>query len=310
MASSGSPTAGPRASCVAVTTARSFILESGMGDAAAFWVGVQELLATTCRTLAYDRAGLGGSDLSPAPRTIENLVADTMALLDALGIDEPAVFAGHSWGGPLIRLLAERAPARVTRLVLVDPTLTAYLDEHYLQPVDAMFRNYQLVSRLGGRRLLLRRFRDGRWPEMTDRQIDIALEGHWSVADLATSRREAAEIGASRALMARLEATPSHVPIRYLIGMRRAEPLRTLASTEAGRLAGLSPAGSVVEVDDAGHSIPQERPGRTAEENPGGSPRRDRQRGAGFAASGPATHHVDEAVKDRRHAARCGRTRW
>ena len=63
-------------------------LESGMGDAAAFWVGVQELLAQTCRTIAYDRAGLGGSEPSPAPRTIETMIADTIALLEGLPQDD------------------------------------------------------------------------------------------------------------------------------------------------------------------------------------------------------------------------------
>jgi pimeloyl-ACP methyl ester carboxylesterase len=242
------------------------ILESGLGDAAAFWVGVQEILATACRTLSYDRSGLGGSDPAPAPRTIENMVADTIALMDAIGIEEPAVLVGHSWGGPMIRLLAERAPERVSRVMLVDPTLSAIFDGPYLEEVDGMFRRWYLVSRLGGRRLLLRRFRDGRWPEMSKRQIDIALADHWTSADLRTSRREAREIRASRSLLARLESTPSPVPTRFLIGMRRPEPLRTLMSTECARIAAVSPDGSIVEVEDSGHSIPQERPRRTAHE--------------------------------------------
>lgn len=127
------------------------ILESGSGDAAAIWVGVQQILATTCRTLSYDRAGLGGSDAAIAPRTLENMVVDTTAMIAAIGIGEPAVVVGHSWGGPMVRLLAERAPNTVRGVMLVDPTLSAVLNGGSLRWVLPMFWWWYVVSRLSGR---------------------------------------------------------------------------------------------------------------------------------------------------------------
>lgn len=84
------------------------VLEAGLGNTAATWVTVQRAVSASCRTVSYDRAGLGGSDPGRAPRTLENMADDAEAFLDAAGIDEPAILVGHSWGGQLVRLLAQR----------------------------------------------------------------------------------------------------------------------------------------------------------------------------------------------------------
>jgi pimeloyl-ACP methyl ester carboxylesterase len=242
------------------------VFECGGGDAADMWVAVQELVSRTTRTLAYDRAGLGGSDPSRAPRTLENLTSDALQLLDALGIDEPAVFVGHSWGGNIIRLLAARAPERVRALMYVDPTLSAVFDGSSLRPVRIMHWWWHLQVLLGGRSRLLRRFRDGRWPKYTERQFGIALQDHWTSAGLKTTRRELKHIRESRPLIMQLEARPDPMPVRYLIGLRGDQQVRSVMLNAATRLAALAPNGSCVGIEDTGHSIGQERPRRTADE--------------------------------------------
>ena len=47
-------------------------------------------------------------------------MADAVAVLDGLGVDE-AVVLGHSWGGFLATMLATQHPERVRGLLLVDP---------------------------------------------------------------------------------------------------------------------------------------------------------------------------------------------
>ncbi|HTE46588.1 MAG TPA: alpha/beta hydrolase [Gemmatimonadaceae bacterium] len=75
------------------------------------------------RPIAVDLRGYGLSD-KPAGRdsySLNTYCADVDALLDALSLPR-AVLVGHSMGGGLALRYAMRAPARVAKLVLVNPT--------------------------------------------------------------------------------------------------------------------------------------------------------------------------------------------
>ena len=75
------------------------------------------------RAIALDFRGHGLSDKpvdASAGFTSETLVADVLALLDALALDRADVI-GHSMGGAVALQLAVRHPGRVSRLVLVNP---------------------------------------------------------------------------------------------------------------------------------------------------------------------------------------------
>jgi pimeloyl-ACP methyl ester carboxylesterase len=98
------------------------VLDAGLGMSSATWGCVVPLLRDRVRTVAYDRAGLGGSDPDPRPRTLDRLAGDLLALLDALG-EGPFVLVGHSWAGPIVRTAAARADReRLRGLLLLDPT--------------------------------------------------------------------------------------------------------------------------------------------------------------------------------------------
>jgi len=79
-----------------------------LGDETAGW-----------RRITYTQRGLPPSTLD-GPFTVAQHVADAVAVLDALGVDETVVL-GHSWGGFLASVLAMEHPERVRGLVLVDP---------------------------------------------------------------------------------------------------------------------------------------------------------------------------------------------
>lgn len=61
-----------------------------------------------------------GESLTRTPVSLEIWCDDLMRLLDAEGVQQ-AVFAGHSLGAQVALLFAARHPARVARLVLIDP---------------------------------------------------------------------------------------------------------------------------------------------------------------------------------------------
>jgi proline iminopeptidase len=71
------------------------------------------------RAVKYQQRGLAPSAVG-GPFTVERHVADAVAVLDELGIDQ-AVVLGHSWGGYLALNLALAHPERVTGLVIIDP---------------------------------------------------------------------------------------------------------------------------------------------------------------------------------------------
>src|SRR5829696_10485105 len=112
------------------------VLVSGLGNAADIWSvtadpknerPVFSEVAGFTRVCAYDRPGTRRTDdkLSPStpveqPTSAKAAAADLDALLGASGEPGPYVLAGHSFGGPIIRLYASAHPAEVGGLVLID----------------------------------------------------------------------------------------------------------------------------------------------------------------------------------------------
>jgi len=100
------------------------ILEAGLGGSGLTWGLVHGILARTHRVVAYDRAGLGSSDPDPAPRDLDRLADDLETVIAAFP-HRRLVLAGHSWGGPVVRVVAARRIARgdaTAGVVLVDPS--------------------------------------------------------------------------------------------------------------------------------------------------------------------------------------------
>jgi pimeloyl-ACP methyl ester carboxylesterase len=100
------------------------VLEAGLGGSGLTWGLVHGILARTHRVVTYDRAGLGSSDPDPAPRDLARLADDLEAVI-AASPHRRLVLVGHSWGGPVVRVVAARRIARglaTAGVVLVDPS--------------------------------------------------------------------------------------------------------------------------------------------------------------------------------------------
>jgi pimeloyl-ACP methyl ester carboxylesterase len=109
------------------------IFESGLGEGYYVWSRVQPEVAKTHRACSYDRAGIGFSDPSPAPRSVASLVGDLHLLLGKSGEQPPYILVGHSLGGLLVRRYADRYPDEVAGLVLVD---SAHEDGESITPPE------------------------------------------------------------------------------------------------------------------------------------------------------------------------------
>ena len=80
-----------------------------------FWLGAAESLAGKYRVILPDLRGHGQSGAGDGAITVEKLSADTLRLLDELGI-ERALFAGCSVGGYTLYEIWRSAPGRVQAL--------------------------------------------------------------------------------------------------------------------------------------------------------------------------------------------------
>jgi pimeloyl-ACP methyl ester carboxylesterase len=76
-----------------------------------------EQLATFCRIVIFDKAGLGLSDPIPQIRALDDRAAEIEAVMDAVGFDEAVVF-GMSEGGPACAVFAAKRPERTKALIL------------------------------------------------------------------------------------------------------------------------------------------------------------------------------------------------
>jgi pimeloyl-ACP methyl ester carboxylesterase/uncharacterized RDD family membrane protein YckC len=96
------------------------VLEAGASSFAVDWGLVQPEIAKTTHVCAYDRAGMGWSEVGE-PETAERVVRDLHKLLEAGGEKPPYILVGASRGGIYNRIYQRRYPGEVRGMVQVDP---------------------------------------------------------------------------------------------------------------------------------------------------------------------------------------------
>ena len=79
-------------------------------------------LASFARVIFFDKRGMGLSYRGAGAYTIEKIANDAIAVLDAVGSEQAALF-GDSEGGPAAVMIAAAHPERVSSMVL-SPALT------------------------------------------------------------------------------------------------------------------------------------------------------------------------------------------
>jgi pimeloyl-ACP methyl ester carboxylesterase len=96
------------------------VLEAGIGAFSVEWALLQPRVAPFARVCSYDRAGVGWSELGPAPRTRHQMAFELHTLLERAGERAPYLLVGQSFGGSVVRLYAAVYRSEVAGMVLVD----------------------------------------------------------------------------------------------------------------------------------------------------------------------------------------------
>ena len=245
------------------------LLVHGLPTSSYLWRDVQRDLGHRHRTFAPDLVGLGGSE-RPCDRRydFDTQARLLLALADDLGLERFAL-AGHDVGGGVAVHLTALARERVDALVLLDAPLHA--DVWPIPLVRSL--GTPVLGELGTAALRL-------VPGAPATALRGALQRGLRASELtpAVLAHYAAPLASADGGRGLLDLVRGFDPqaTEAALSLVAADPPRTLVlwasddaylSTAVGRrVAGDLPGASYVEVSDAGHFLPEDRPERVAEE--------------------------------------------
>jgi len=232
------------------------------------WRRVVPLLADAFHLVMPDLRGFGWTDAPDGPYDKEQLATDTLALLDALGLDRVPVLA-HDWGGWTAFLLALRAPERVERLLALNiPHPFQRIDVRRLLATWRFWYQWLIAAPWLGEWTLMHRpafvrfilttdtvHRETLVPDEVDTFVQCLRQPARARASSRLYRtftaREFAAVAAGRYRRQRLR-----VPARILFGARD-------AFVSTAWLSGFEPYADDLAIElvpDAGHFIAEEKP--------------------------------------------------
>jgi pimeloyl-ACP methyl ester carboxylesterase len=152
------------------------VFEAGQMGFTAAWDSVFAPLAQVTRVFAYDRAGLGRSELSSVPLSPEQTLQELRTLLERSGQRPPFVLVAQSMGGLYARMFAHRYPSEVAGMLLVDPAS---------ENTWAWVHNNKPASEIAAVEEWIRQTGEGAWTEWTAaRQVFDAAQSAWPLPEL------------------------------------------------------------------------------------------------------------------------------
>ena len=94
----------------------------GFAGRATHWQYQLKNFSDDNRVIAVDLRGHGRSDKPRSGYSMAQILSDVMAVLDSMGVNEPFVLVGHSFGGAIAAEFAAAHPERVSHLILIAAT--------------------------------------------------------------------------------------------------------------------------------------------------------------------------------------------
>lgn len=240
------------------------VFEAGLGASGRYWAPVQNEVSSFATAVAYDRAGYGKSEPDPLPRTLDRLAGDLNTVVESVP-HRHLVLVGHSWGGPIVRRLAQQRSARGAApagMVLVDQS-----DENaqiYFGRASRISNRLQMLLMPALARTGLLRNSVGRLVSQLPEPIRTETVRSSTTCDAAR-----AAVEETRHLVKGLDdmrsgaGEPADVPVRVLSGQRTTALDRTIrrSLTDAHRTTAAQYAqGLFIPAHRSGHMIHLDEP--------------------------------------------------
>ena len=100
---------------------RTIVFVHGFGGWKEQWLPQMRRFAPCARVIALDLRGHGASSKPRSEYSVEELLNDLRAAVDALNVRRPFVLVGHSFGAALVASYAAAHPDEIEKLVLISP---------------------------------------------------------------------------------------------------------------------------------------------------------------------------------------------
>lgn len=224
----------------------SVVLLHGLMLNGACWTPLARALEEDYDIVMPDARGHGNSGAPDHGYRYDDLAADVMSLIDALGLTNP-VLLGHSMGGMTAAVAASRNPKRLRGLVLADPTFLTPQRQREVYESDIADQHRQILNR--SREDLLAKMQ-GRHSRRSREVIELFAQARFQ-----TSMRAFEVLRPPNPDYMQL-INALDIPSLFVIG-----DVGSVVTLEmAAELARLNQRLEVVQIEEAGHGIPYDQP--------------------------------------------------
>ncbi len=216
------------------------------------WEAQWEGLANHARVIALDLRGFGESEMIDAPTEVSTYADDVREFLDALGIREPAVIAGHSMGGYVAMAYLRQYPNHVAGLILTTTKATA----DTMEGKAGRDKNIGVAKEKGADAIA-----EGMLPKVfAPKTYEANPELVAQVKRIMQSATVPGIMGALAAMRDRPDSTPTLLEFSQptLVVAGANDALMTAADQENMKQAARN--STLVTIPDAGHLAPMEQP--------------------------------------------------
>jgi pimeloyl-ACP methyl ester carboxylesterase len=122
------------------------VLLHGLTANGACWTPIARELESDYDVVMPDARGHGNSGAPHDGYRYDDLAADVLGLMDALGLADP-VLLGHSMGGMTAAVVAARDPRRLRGLLLADPTFLTPQRQREVHESDVADQHLRILGR-------------------------------------------------------------------------------------------------------------------------------------------------------------------